>query len=178
MDSQRITVSAKIGADVFRRFAIFDTLRLKKRWRSPLLFALILSACACVCFFMRARREGALLLGFVLLGVGLGLPATYFLNFYLSLQAQCKKMRLDQPRLAYTLTFTPVGVHASTEREQADYAWEQLYRAYRVEGCTYLYPIPARVFLLPEGQADAPDDALWVMLQERLPAGCAVDCRK
>ena len=52
----------------FLRFALFDTFRIKKRWKTPVLFACIMSASAAVCFALRHSREQASLLGGVLLG--------------------------------------------------------------------------------------------------------------
>ena len=39
--------------------------------------------------------------------------------------------------------------------------WKDADSAYRRKGCIYLYAGPQRAFLLPDGQADAPDEAVW-----------------
>ena len=175
MKASSIKVSARIDAGAFRDFAVFDALRVKRRWRAPLLFALILSVCACVCFIMKERRAGASLLGWVLLCVGLGLPAAYYLSFFLSLKAQCKKMKLDKPRLAYSLTLDKSGLGVSNEKERASYAWDKVFAAHRVKNCVYIYITPQNAYLLPDGCADTDDDVLWALLCECMPAGRAFD---
>ena len=40
------------------------------------------------------------------------------------------------------------------------------------KGCVYLYVSPVRAFLLPDGQADAGDEALWRCLTEHLAGRC------
>ncbi len=69
MERETLIIPARINAGVFRRFALYDTFVRQGRWRSPALFAGILGAAAAVCLLMRQRREGADLLGGVLLGV-------------------------------------------------------------------------------------------------------------
>ena len=38
MQREIITIHVKMDRQTFRRFALFDTLRLKKRWCQPALF--------------------------------------------------------------------------------------------------------------------------------------------
>lgn len=178
MDPSKVTVSAKIDAGIFRSFAIFDAMRLKKRWRSPLIFASILSVCACVCFIMKERREGAFLLGWVLLGAGLGIPAAYFLNFFLSLRSQCKKMKPGESRVAYTLTLDEREIRVSNEKESASLPWKKAFAAYRVKDCIYLYAVPQKAYLLPAGCADTEDEKLWALIARRMPEGRAIDKTK
>ena len=70
MERETLIIPARINAGVFRRFALYDTFVRQGRWRSPALFAGILGAAAAVCLLMRQRREGAALLGGVLLVEG------------------------------------------------------------------------------------------------------------
>lgn len=171
MEYPALIIPAKIDPQTFRRFALFDTFRRQGRWRLPALFAAILSTCAAVCFAMRHSRGGAALLGGVLLAVGLGLPAAYVASFLLSVRERGKALSGD--RIAYTLHFKDEGVRAVTGQQQADYPWEQLYRAYRVRGCIYLYVSAQRAFLLPEGPQS---QAAWDMLERHIPEG-TVDLR-
>ena len=50
-----ITIPVRLDAATFRSFAIFDTLKRQKRWKSPAIFAAILMASAIVCFAMNSR---------------------------------------------------------------------------------------------------------------------------
>ena len=97
MEKTSITVEVMVDARIFRQFALFDARRVKRVWRSPLIFVLIMSAFALVCFFMRERSQ-AVLLGCVLLGVGLILPTVYFGFFLHSIKKQIEKMKLNLTR--------------------------------------------------------------------------------
>lgn len=179
MKPDAVTVRVTMDAKIFRDFALFDTLRHQRRWRSPALFAAVLLVSSCVCFAMRGRAEGAALLGGVLLAVGLGLPGAYFLNFYLSIRAQVKKMGLDRPRTAYALVLSrDGGLSVSTEAERAEYPWEALHAAYRTGDCSYLYVNPRRAFLLPDRQIEGGPESLWTLLNGVLPAEKRIDCRR
>lgn len=164
MERQTLMIPARIDAGVFRRFALYDTFVRQARWKAPALFAAILGAASAVCFAMRRSREGAVLLGGVLLAVGLGLPAFYVLNYLWSVQKQGK--RLDSSRIAYTLHLREEGLLVAAGQERAEYPWEALHLACRVPDCIYIYVTPQRAFLLPECQKS---EAAWALLQEKLP---------
>lgn len=163
------TVPVQIDAQLFHDFAFFDTFRRQRRWVSPLIFMAILCAFACVCFVMIGRAPQAGLLGGVLLTVGLGLPAAYFLSFALSVKAQIKKLDLIDPRPIYTITLAESGVTVETRAgEQATHHWATLYGAYRTDSCLYLYPVPQRAYLLPDAQIDGGIKALWALLEKNM----------
>lgn len=165
------TVAVKLDAKLFRRFALFDTFRRQRRWVSPALFAGIMLAFSLICYMLRGRNEQAVLLGTVLLGAGLLLPAAYFLSFFLSVRASIKNLGLAQARHTYTVTLSAGGgVRVSTETEQAVCSWQNLYGAYRVPGCVYLYAAPTRAYLLPDGQIPGGAARLWRLLETVLPA--------
>ena len=164
MERQTLMIPAKIDAETFRRFALYDTFVRQRRWRAPALFAAILGAAAAVCFFMRQSREGAALLGGVLLAVGLGLPAFYVLNYLWSVRKQGK--RLDSGRIAYTLHLKEEGLLVVAGQERAECAWDRIFLACRVRGCIYIYVSAQRAFLLPDcGQSEA----AWALLREKVP---------
>ena len=162
------TVQARITPEIFQEFAWFDLLRQQKRWRTPLLFLLIMSAFSAVCFLTAGRVRGAALLGGVLLGVGIILPLGWLLSFYLSLRAETKKLKLARAPVAYTLRLTNQGLAVSTETEKADFPWSQLHRACRLRRSICLYAAPRRAFLLPSEPGDA-GDRLWGEICQRLP---------
>ncbi len=180
MTTDPITVNVVVDEKIFRAFALFDSLRLKKIWRAPVLFAAILSAFAAMCFALRGHREQADLIGCVLLVVGLGLPAVYAGNFFKSITRQTRAMGLERPRPVYSVRLSrePDGVQIAIGDETIQYQWNDLFGAYRVVGCVYLYAEANRAFLLPSGQADAGDDTLWSLLTELLPGKKTRDCRR
>ena len=171
MNSKEITVRVRLDAKTFKRFSRFDTLRLRKRWTRPAAFALILVAFAVVALLTGKAQAG--LIAAVLLVVGLGLPLVYFGTFFS--QVNMKAADLDPPRAVYTVRLDYEGVRVTNDRkaeESVSLKWSQLAAAYRAKGCVYLYVNPARAFLLPDGQADVPDDARWAYLEKHMGGKC------
>lgn len=166
MSKESILVPAKISREIFRRFAFFDAFYHQKHWQRPLIFALLLSAFSVACLLLRNRREGAMLLGAVLLIVGLGLPLAYLLNFSLSLRQQMKRMDLQGERIAYTLRLEPGGIHVAAGTGTADYPWETVHMVYRAAGCDYLYVSTAQAYLLPHVSSS---ENIWRLFQTALP---------
>lgn len=171
MKQQAIYVPVQIDAGTFHRFAMFDTYVRQKRWRTPALFAAILSVFAVICFTQYSRR-GAVLLGVVLLAVGLGLPAGWHLSYELSLRTQIKRMNLKKPQRAYTLAFRPDGIEVSRDlgKTSTPLPWNQIAAVYRCRGCTYLYFDPSHAYLLPHSQVEGGEAGLWALMQSCLPA--------
>lgn len=181
MESKPVTVNVVIDAGIFRKFAAFDNLYLRRRWISPAVFAFIMSASACVCFAMRGSAAHAVMLGCVLLLAGLGFPVVYLWTFFGSIKSQIKIHKLEKPQPAYSLRLSiePDGVQVTNPGgEFAKYEWQSMYGVYRVAGCTYLYVVSNKAFLLPDGQADEGADALWQLLADMLPAEKLHDCRR
>lgn len=174
MKSDTIVISSKIDDKLFTSFAFFDTIILQKRLRSPLIFAGIMGIFACICFSLHGRAEQAVLLGSVLLTIGLALPLVYFGTFYRSVQSQVDRMHLKKPQLVYTVYLDGekdgVVIADPKANSTAFRSWEDIFGAYRVRGCIYLYVSPRQAFLLPDGQANVSDDELWAFLQKKLPA--------
>ncbi|MBN1777246.1 MAG: hypothetical protein JW811_03910 [Clostridiales bacterium] len=165
---QTITIPVKLDKATFRRFASFDTFRRQQRWRMPVWFLLIMLGFSMFLYFQTDKPQAALI-ATVLLLIGLGLPVIYFTSFYLTLRQNVKKHKL--PRRAYTLRLTGSEVYIRSEinsGEELTLNWNQLFAAYRVKGAVYLYVLPTRAFLLPDGQADIPDDELWAFISKRL----------
>lgn len=170
-----ITIPCRVGPTMFRDFAMFDTLVRQKRLRSPILFFCIMGFFALICYIFRAHADQAVLMGNVLLGIGVVIPAGYLLNFYLSVRAQAKKLKLDPPRLVYTLNFTdaPDGVTVTSPNKSEGTLrlnWSNLFGAWRVKNAIYFYASERQAFLLPDGQASVSADVLWDFLREKLPA--------
>lgn len=163
-------VEVRLNEKEFFRFSTFDVLRLRKRWRSPAVFAAILCACAAVCFLMRHVR-GAVVLGIALLVAGIGIPAAYFLNFFLSLRRQARQEGLSPAKYVYTLDLGgDGGIAVDNGHEHAVYPWGQVFHVYRNTSASYLYITPQRAFLLPHDCVKGGADALWKLFEARLPA--------
>lgn len=166
-----MTIVVNLSAGEFKRFSRFDTFRRRKMWRSPAIFASILSVSALICFLMH-HVEGAIMLGCVLLIVGLGMPLVYFVTFFSSLRKQVRTLGLSRPQWVYTLCLTEKakGISVDNGREHADYAWKDVYHVYFGDTATYLYMTPARAFILPHSCVEEGFEVLWQFLKKKLPA--------
>lgn len=172
-------IDVLLTAEIFRRFTLFDMLKRRKIWKRPAIWAAILCASAAICFFMH-HVKGAVLLGCVLLLAGLGMPLSYFASFGASLKQQIVSLGLTRPLHVYTLTLTGKnkGIEVSNEKEQAQYEWKKVHHAYRDLQATYLFITSERGFILPHSCVEEGADALWTLLQEKLPAERCTDLRK
>lgn len=157
--------------EIFRRFTLFDMMKRRKVWRSPAIWAAILCSCGAVCFVMNHVR-GAVLLGFVLMFVGVGMPLSYFANFASSLKKQILAQGLSRPQHVYTLILTEKakGIQVFNEKEHADYEWKRVHHVYHDLYATYLYITPQRAFLLPHTCIEEDPDALLQLLKKKLPS--------
>ncbi len=161
-------IDVMMSAEVFYRFSIFDVLRRRRMWKSPAIFAGILTPCAIVCYIMN-HIDGAVMLGNVLLIVGLGMPVFYFADFFLSLRKQVIQRGLKRPQHVYSLELTKEkkGIHISNEKEKASYEWKMVHHVYRDTLATYLYMTPARAFILPHTCLEGYDaDGLWEIVTQ------------
>ena len=173
MSNTQITVPVRLDAKTFKRFSRFDTFVLRRRWVRPAAFALILLAFALVALLSGKAQSG--LIAAVLLAVGLGLPLVYVGTFLSQVTLQAQLFNLATPRLVYTVTLDFDGVHVVNHLKKEDaqtVKWADARAAYRKRGCFYLYLSPVRACLLPFGQADAPDDAVWAYLQRHMGEKC------
>lgn len=152
----------------FRQFLIFNILGRLKLYRSPLIFASILTTCAVISFLMY-KVEGAVLLGTVLLVVGLGMPIVYFTSFFASLKKQVKQQNLDPPRLVYTLQFTEDSdvLEISNDKERASYRWQDAFHAYYEKESIYLFITKDRAFLLPLELLQESEE-VWKLIESKM----------
>lgn len=175
-----VCVPVHLSPKDFRQFAFFDTFRVRRRWQMPLAFFLIMALFSAVCFLQHGIRN-AVLLGCVLLGVGILVPLAYVLSYLFGVNEQAKKNGLPAKPLVYTLTMQQgarglsiQGVHGE---EKIVLEWKQVFGAYRVKDCIYLYLSPERAFLLPEGQGGVTGDELYAFLAKALSERRVADCR-
>lgn len=163
MSSERnITIPVRLDEKTFKRFARFDMFTLRKRWVRPVIFSAILIAFAFVALLTKKAQSG--MIAAVLLAVGIGLPVVYFGSFFSQVNMQALQQKLKPPRNVYTVTLREEGIRVENNQRQEDaleMEWAAVQKAFRRKGCIYLYVTPTKAFLLPEGQADAPDEEVW-----------------
>lgn len=164
-----MNIQVRLDAREFMEFGWFDALRHKKIWRRPALFAAILGVSALICFALHDRR-GAVLLGGVLLTVALGLPAAWFLTFYLSLRRQGAGLAGGSHVYTLELHDGEGGIAVDNGAERASYPWTQVFWAYRSARATYLYITPQRAFLIPHDCVPGGAEELWALIRRQIPA--------
>ena len=171
-----LSIPVRMDTASFREFSAFDVLTRQKRWRRPLLFAVLMAAFAIICFTQVGRREGAALLGTVLAVIGVGLPVVYFATFFQSVNKQAKQLKLETPRDVYRVELSDSGVRVLEAGKQDKqslvqrYEWAQLYGAWRTSTAVYIYVESGKASLLPGKQIPGGLDAAWKFVQEKLPA--------
>lgn len=178
MGNKDISVQARITPEIFREFAIFDTLYRRKQYRRPLVFALIQLTFAFVCFLMQHRTEQAVLLGAILLIVGLGLPAVYILSFLRSVRFKSKQLGLERAPVVYTVHLTPEKVTVTDGKQKAEYPWETVKYAYRLQHSICLYASESRAYLLPVSERETEEERRWATITEHIPADQRKDLRR
>lgn len=166
MERNTLLIQSRITPEVFREFALFDTMYRQKRYRRPLLFAVIMAVFACVCFTRQGHNDQAVLIGAVLLIVGLGLPAAYILTFLWSVRKRAKQIPPVDAPAAYTVELSPEGVVVAAGKERAEYGWKDILYVYRIQRSTCLYVSANRAYLLPASD-QREEDELWALISER-----------
>lgn len=176
VETNVLSVPVRMDTAAFREFSAFDVLTRQKRWRRPLLFAVLMLVFAIICFTQVGKREGAALLGAVLTVVGLGLPIVYFATFFQSVSKQAKRLKLETPRDVYRVELSESGVRVMEAGRQdkrnlvQHYPWADLHGAWRTGSAVYLYVESGKAYLLPGAQIPGGLDATWKFVQEKLPA--------
>lgn len=170
---ETVTVRVKMNATIFRNFSMFDTFRLKRFARLPLMFMGIMLAFSLVCFLLAGQKQQAAMLGAVLLVIGLALPLVYFGTYWSQVRMQIVRLNLSKKeRPAYTLTLgQEIHIVNNMKEEPAvDLPWEKVLGVWRGKDAAYLYVTPQKAFLMPDGQADVNAGQLWDFLETKLPA--------
>ena len=179
MKSNAVTVRVRLEESMFRKFALFDTFVLGKRWKLPTYFALILVGFSLVCLF--SGKDESWLVGGLLMLIGLGMPAVYVFTFLYQVKQKARLFGLKTPKAMYTVTLTGnnVNIHNDYKSEpEVTLSWDKLFGAVRVKDAIYLYAVRARAFILPDGQADAEPDEVWALIGRMLPPEKRSDKRR
>ena len=167
-----LTAHVKINSLIFRRFALFDTFRIKRRWVSPAIFCAILLAFSFVC--MISGKEQSQMIGTLLQIIGLGLPACYVLSFLFQVSDQCKRLGLKTLRPAYTLNFCQSELRVINDmaaEPEVKLPYDTLHGVWRGNCAYYVYASPSRAFILPDGQYPLTPAQMWDRLKAALPKG-------
>ena len=162
-----IKVPITMSEKEFTSFALFDTFIHKRRIVSPAIFAAIMCAFGAVCFIFQDRAEFAVVLGFILVVAGLGIPLAYISNFASTARAQAQRLHLEQNPVVYTLYFSNEGIYTVNKKEKTQYSWDQIQKLYTRKKCTYLYTDTNMAYLLPHRLTDM--EKLNALFQEKLP---------
>ncbi len=168
---KEITVPVVLDERTFKRFARFDTLRLRKKWVRPLVFFLIMTVFGVIAVL--SKKEQSEMIAAVLFTVGLVLPIVYFGFFFSQVNMQALNYRLEKGRKVHTVRLTPdklivKAAKKNKKEETLELPWQKVPKAFRVKGCIYIYASPKKAFLLPDGQADASKDEVWRYLVNHL----------
>lgn len=171
MHNQTVTIHVQVNDKIFRRFALYDTFRLRRRMNGPLMFASLFFIFGVICFVLRDKPQAGML-GIVLMAIGLILPGIYVWTFLRQVKGECRKMHLDRMRPVYTLTLAPekITVVNDMKREaEVTLPYKTLTGVWRDKNAFYLYANTQRAFILPDGQADVSPTELYDILKARLP---------
>ena len=167
-----------LSTKLFRRFSFFDTFRRRKAWKRPVLFFVIMAVFAGICFYLR-EREGAVLLGGVLGGIGVLLPGGYLLSFLLSVNKQASDQGLAGVKHVYTLELDPDSKMFTVDngKQRVNLKWKEVHCIYRDSVAAYLYVSPRQAFILPYSCMEDATDGFWPLVKDKLPEEKIVDLR-
>lgn len=169
MAKKELLIPARITAPVFQEFAAYDAMIRQKRWRGPMAFLLIFALLSALCYSQAQRLRGAGILATVLLAVGVGLPLAYFVNFYLSVKDQGKKLGGEKAPIAYTVRLREEGILAENGKERVTLGWQQLHGASRLSHSVCLYVSARQAYLLPGEAEEKEGREIWEWVTEHMP---------
>ena len=178
MTEEGIEIRSIITGEVFTEFAIFDTLIRRKLWRRPAVFAALFALFSAIAFSQAGKRPQAALLGGVLLAVGLGLPAVYFLSFLASVKKEKKRLSAAPSKPAYILRLSGSGVTAIVGDDRRDFDWKTLLRICWLKRCICLYVSENQAFLLTESTGGPSLPQIWEFITKHAGPDCKLMKRK
>ena len=159
----------------YRSFALFDRLVRTGSWKRPLAFLLAFIVLATVSFIAAASgKQGALLLGSVLMVIGIVFPASHFFRFISGLSQWVARLGLQgkSKRHAYTLAFMedPRALTVyDANRSRLVFPWKDLHGVWRRKDAVYLYVEAGKAYILPSSIEPAKRDAAWDLLRQVVP---------
>lgn len=169
MKRTEITIPVRLDMDTYRRYCHFHSMVLNKQWLAPAVAGVVMLGLG-IAALVSGRPELKTPAG-ILIGLGVAIPVLYFVFYFIRVYSQASRLRLRYSPAVYTLRLTEEAVRVENNQQKEDaiaIPWDQMYAAYRVRDCIYLYPNKARAFLLPAGQADAPQNEVWYFLVNQM----------
>lgn len=162
---QSITVCTYVDAQVYTTFSRFNNFTLNRRSLSLRIFPLFMFGLG-----IAHLLSSYLLMGITLILLGGLLPFGYVAFHRKALANQIERFRLDQPRMAYTVTLGETEISIDTAKEHASYSYAMCYGAFQVPNYCYLYITKAKCFILPANdlQQGVTEQELYSFLQEKL----------
>ena len=164
-----IEIHVRLDAGAFRRYCAFDTFRRQRRWFPPVMVGMALVTLA-LGGLLNLIPMGESVAG-VLMGLGIAVPLVAFGLYAIQIEAQIASQKLKEAPEVYALRFTDDGVRVTNGQNDGapvELAWRQLWAAFRRRDCVYLYATPDRAFILPNGQANVADEAVWKCLVKNM----------
>ena len=165
----------RLDAKTFRRYCAFDTFRRQRRWFPPVLVGMLLITLA-LAGLLNIIPMGESAAG-VLMGLGIAVPLVVFGLYAIQVEAQIANRKLKEAPEVYALRFADDGVRVAdgqNPESSVTLGWDQLWAAFRRRDCVYLYATPDRAFILPNGQANVADEAVWKCLNRNMGEGKCV----
>lgn len=174
-----IEIRVRLDARAFRRFCAFDTFRRQRRWFAPLMTGMVLVTLA-VGGLLDMIPIGESASG-VLMGLGIAVPMAVFGLYVIQIEANIAAQHLKDAPEVYALRLTGEGLRITNSRKPeeppVELPWDRLMAAFRRRDGVYLYAAPERAFILPNGQADAADEAVWRCIKKNMGEGKCVETR-
>lgn len=159
----------------YRSFALFDRLIRTGNWKRPLAFFSIFVLLAMVSFIAAALgKQGALLLGSVLLMIGIVIPATHYYRFISGLSQWVSRLGLKgkNKRYAYTLAFmeNPRALTVyDANKKSLVFPWKDFHGVWCRKEAVYLYVEAGKAYILPSSVEDGIKNAALVRLLHVVP---------
>lgn len=176
-----IKVDVILKADLFRKFANFDTLFRTGRLKKLLLFSAVTIVLSVLPPLFSGQaidanfRPNGLLLAFAIF-----VPLLFVGGFLRTVRYQIQKMGFCTGKFVYSLTFTDAadGIWAKNEEEERSFSWQEIHAAYYFDHAIYFYVAKRHAFLLPVEQIEGGADALWALITQQSTKEKLFDRRK
>lgn len=159
----------------YRSFAVFDRLVRTGSWKRPLAFLLAFVVLATVSFIAAASgRQGALLLGSVLMVIGIVFPVSHYVRFISGLSQWIARLGLKgkSKRFAYTLKFREdprALIVQDANKARLVFPWKDLHGVWRRKNAVYLYVEAGKAYIVPPSVEKEKRDAAWELLRQVVP---------
>lgn len=142
--SPSVKVETVLTPGAFAAFSRFNAFRLHWRGIGLCLFPLVMALMGAV-----HLATGSPGLFFLFCALGVLLPVGYLAFFFIAVHRQIEIHQIREPRVVYRVSIGEGGVSVSNDREQAEYGWDHVFRAYLTEQYAYLYITNSKAFILP-----------------------------